>query len=468
MAEPIDVEALAAEVADANFGDERLNKRLRALVAGLAIDPSRSLPRSFDAAGLEGAYRFFSNPRVTPDDILSSHVEAVRVRCANVGEFLVIHDSTKFSYRFDGEREGLGRAQLGNPKSVQMFFAHASLVVAADGTRRPFGVAALKTWIRGSTRSGVEYQRWEQQVRVASERLGVREKAIHVMDREADDYDMFTSLMRDNHRFIVRSQHNRWLVQEGPSRLRDVFAQLECTVAREAPLNRRKPSRNAINNEVHPPRAARTARLNVAAATVALKRPQSRREHVVTADLPRSLRINVVRVWEPAPPEGAEAVEWFLYTTEPIETAEQQLAIVDYYRARWTIEEYFKAIKTGCDFERRQLQDYESLINLLATFAPIAYQMLLIRSEARRVPDASALTVLTADHINVLRAKGRTKLGPNPTTREVFLAIAVLGGHIKYSKKDPGWLTLARGLEDLELLTEGWRLAKLQQRSDQR
>lgn len=468
MADPIDIEALAAEVGDSNFDDERLNKRLRAIVAGLAAEPGTSLPRVFDEAGLEAAYRFFSNVRVTPDNILASHVEATRERCESAGDCLVIHDSTKFSYRFDGERGGLGRAQLGNAKSMQMFFAHVSLALAADGTRRPLGVAALKTWVRGSTRSGVEYQRWEAQARVASDRLDGEKRAIHVMDREADDYDMFASLLRDGYRFIVRSQHNRWLKQEGASRLHDVFAQLECTVERDAPLTRRKPSRNPINNKIHPARSARTARLSVTAATVTLKRPQTRRAHVDTAALPPSLTINVVRVWEPEPPAAAEPVEWFLYTTEPIAAAEQQLAIVDHYRARWTIEEYFKAIKTGCDFERRQLQDYESLTNLLATFAPIAYQMLLIRSEARRVPDASALTVLSADHIEVLRAKGRTKLSADPTTREIYLAIAVLGGHIKYKKEDPGWLTLARGLEDLELLTEGWRLAKLQQGSDQR
>jgi hypothetical protein len=468
MANPIDIDMLAAEVAEENFDDERLNKRLRAIIAGLAANPSRSLPKLFDSAGLEGAYRFFSNPRVSPDDILAAHIETTRQRCQGAAEFLVVHDSTKFSYRFDGEREGLGRAQLGNPKSTQMFFAHVSLALAADGTRRPFGVAALKTWVRGSSRSGVEYQRWEDQARVASDRLDGRKKAIHVMDREADDYDMFVSLVRDGHRFVVRSQHNRWLEQEGPSRLRDVFAQLECIVGRQAPLSRRKHSRDAVRAKAHPKRAARTANLSVSAAKVSLKRPQTRRTHVDTAALPPSLNISVVRVWEPEPPVGEERVEWFLYTTEPIETAEQQLAIVDHYRARWTIEEYFKAIKTGCDFERRQLQDYESLINLLATFAPIAYQLLLIRSEARRVPEESALTVLTADHIDVLRAKGRMKLSANPTMHEVYLAIAMLGGHIKYSKTQPGWLTLARGLEDLDLLTEGWRLAKLQQGSDQR
>ena len=159
-------------------------------------------------------------------------------------------------------------------------------------------------------------------------------------------------------------------------------------------------------------------------------------------------------------------VEWYLYTTEPIATPEQLLTVVDHYRARWVIEEYFKAIKSGCDFEKRQLQDYESLVNLLATFAPIACRVLLIRSEARRTPDASAIGLLSPDHLDVLRARGRIKLSANPTTREVYLAVAALGGHLKHNG-DPGWSTLGYGLEKLETLTEGWTAAKLQLRSDQ-
>ena len=105
-------------------------------------------------------------------------------------------------------------------------------------------------------------------------------------------------------------------------------------------------------------------------------------------------------------------------------------------------------------------------MNLLAVFAPIAYQMLLIRSEARRAPDAPATEVISQDHIDVLRAKGRLKLSANPTTREIYFAIAALGGHLKHNG-DPGWSTLAYGLEKLETLTEGWVAAKLQLRSDQ-
>lgn len=462
MANPNDIEALAAEVADSNFGDERLTKRLGALVARLAEDPSRSLPKSFDSAGLEAAYRFFGNPRVTPAEILKSHFAATRSRCEEQGDYLVAHDSTSFSYRYDGAREGLARAQRSSPRSNQMFHAHLSLAVTDDAARRPLGVAAFKTWARGAARSGTEFRRWEEQIREASAHLDGLRHAIHLADREADDYEMFCALLRDGHRFVVRCLTNR-LLEDGSRKLHDVFAGILPTVEREVPLSRRTPRRTAILRKIHPARARRVAKLSVAAATVELKRPGTKR----TSSLPATLKINVVRVWESSPPDGAEPVEWYLYTSEPIDTAEQQLSAVDRYRARWRIEELFKAIKTGCDFESRQLQDYEGLVNLLATFVPIAYRLLLIRGEAARDPHQPALAIVDAEELAVLRTLGRRKLPPDPNARDVYLAIAELGGYIRYAKHDPGWQTLAAGYERLETLTLGWRAAKLQPASDQ-
>ena len=51
------------------------------------------------------------------------------------------------------------------------------------------------------------------------------------------------------------------------------------------------------------------------------------------------LELNVVRVCESHTPAGAVPVEWILYTTEPVDTAEQLAQVVDIYRARWLIEE---------------------------------------------------------------------------------------------------------------------------------
>ncbi len=464
MTEPITVGALAFEVGDGNFDDERLNSRLRSLVGGLSVDPRRSLPRAFDSAGLEGAYRFLSNHRVTPELILQSHFEATRKRSEAKDDFLIVHDSTKFLYRYDGEREGLGRVKRTSAGGKQAFFAHVSLAIAADGTRRPLGVAGFKTWIRGPEQTGLECQRWEEQIRLSSKQLNAAKTAIHVMDREADDYRMFDALMRDGHRFVARCQFNRNLETElGIEKLYDVLARVSATTEREVPLSKRKPQKDPVAEKIHPSRQARIAKLSVAATTLEFKRPLGKK--VGDASSP-TITINVVRVWESATPKGEAGVEWVLLTSEPIATIEQQLAIVDHYRARWTIEEYFKAIKSGCHFEQRQLQDYEGLVNLLAVFAPIAYQMLLLRSEARRTPDAPATEVISQDHIDVLRARGRLKLSDKPTTHEIYIAIAALGGHLKHNG-DPGWSTLAYGLEKLETLTEGWIAAKLQLRSDQ-
>ena len=460
------IEELADEVANGNFRDRRLTERLRRMVIGLAKEPALSLPRALDEAGLEGAYRFLSNHRVTPAEILSSHYEATRRRSEAEQTVLVAHDTTTFSYRYDGERQGLGRAQPRNDESNQTFYAHFSLALTADGTRRPLGIAGYKTWVRAKEGTGTEYQRWEDQVRASSLQLNGLRNVIHLADREADDYEMFCALERDGHRFVMRCLHNRLLEDsEDKRKLHDVFENVVAAAEREVPLSRRKPKRQPVHNKMRPPRPARDANLSVGGATVRLKRPRVPRKHA-RIDAPASLAINVVRVWEAEPPEGEEPIEWYLYTTEPIATAAQLLAIVDYYRARWTIEEYIKAIKTGCDFENRQIEDYEGLVNLLAIFAPIASRLLLIRSEARRDPEAPALSVVSKDELDVLRVLGRRKLSPAPTAREIYFAVAALGGHIKYNG-DPGWLSLAYGFEKLQTLTEGWTAAKLQHASDQ-
>lgn len=447
-------EALADEMAGADFADPRLGRRLGVIVRKLASDPTVSFPKAFTSAELEATYRFFGNAVVTPERILSAHIEATRRRCIEQKMVLVIHDSTKLGFREDGQRKGLGRLC----KSGQVFFAHAALALSDDGTRRPLGVAGLKTWTRGEEKpDGAESARWSELVDATHRDLRGA-SLLHVMDREADDFALFAHLIEGKHRFIIRERHNRLLVKGAPTapkKLDEAVARIECLVNREAALSKRVDGkRSPIQKRIHPTRASRTATLAVGATTITLKRPKPQSD-----SLPDSLCLNVVRVWEPEPPPGEPAVEWVLLTTEPIATLEDLLRIVDRYRARWVIEEFFKAIKTGCSYEERQLGDYESLVNALALFAPIACQLIHLRSEARRAPNAPASDLVSEDQIEVLRVLGRRPLPAQPTVREVLLAIAALGGHIKYSG-EPGWLTLMRGYTELLTLTRGWQAAK--------
>lgn len=456
------IDKLAGEMAGADLGDPRLGRRLGLMTRKLAVQPTVSFPTAFSSSELEAAYRFFSNPVVTPERILSAHFDGTRRRAVAEGTALVVHDSTKFSFRAEGKREGLGRLMT----SGQTFFGHAALVLAADGTRRPLGVGGVMTWARDEGTTENEQLRWRELVDTTARNLH-GSSLIHLMDREADDYGLFAHLFAGGHRFIVRSMHNRLLIAgyAGDARkLDDAVARIERVVELDAKLSKRVDgSRSPVQKRIHPSRASRTATLAIGAARVTLRRPGPPHNYA----LPDSLSLNVVRVWEPDPPPGQSAVEWILLTTEPTETVEDLVRVVDQYRARWTIEEFFKALKTGCAYEARQLGDYAALVNALAVFAPIACRMLALRSEARRVSDAPATDILAEDEIDVLRALGRTPLPPSPTVRDALLAVAALGGHIKYSG-EPGWLTLARGCAELRTLTRGWQAAKLQQACDQR
>ena len=149
-------------------------------------------------------------------------------------------------------------------------------------------------------------------------------------------------------------------------------------------------------------------------------------------------------------------MEWFLLTDLPISNDEQIAFVVDCYRGRWTVEEYFKALKTGCQYEKRQLETAHSLLNALAVLAPVAWRLLLLRHLARHAPERPASAALTSSQLDVLHAVAKRPISARPTVREAMLAIAGLGGHLPRNG-DPGWLVLGRGMHDLLLLELGWR-----------
>lgn len=446
--------ALAEEMSDAHFGDARLSKRQTKLVQKLAQAPDKSFPSVLSDSELEAAYRFFGNDAVTPAAILAPHVRATLARMEAEPVVLAIHDTTTLSFRSDGQRQGLGRLR----SSGQAFFAHFTLAVSGDGTRRPLGVLDLSTRVRDDHNTDNEHDRWGEQVeRVAA--LGCAPHTlVHVMDREGDDYGLFAQLLSAGHRFVIRLAHNR-LVDAAAAgeeaKLDQALAQVRAVAVREVELSPRPAgNRSPQQKRLHPSRAGRLAKLALGSTRVTLRRPRSQ-----PRELPATLSLQVVRVWELDPPPGEAPVEWVLLTDEPVESDEQLAQLVDWYRARWMVEEFFKALKTGCAYEKRQIEDLHGLRNVLALFAPIAWQLLLLRSEARRAPEQPASAVLTPTQLDVLRAFARKPLPDNPTARDALLAIAALGGHLRRNG-EPGWQTLGRGYEQLLTLVQGWSAAK--------
>lgn len=451
-----EVPRLSEELREADLGDERLNRRLGLLADRLAGRPGESFPKALDDAELEAAYRFFGNDRIEPESILAPHFRESARRAGAHERVLVIHDTTQFEFPGHAKRPGLGRLI----RPGQGFFAHFSLATSADGRREPLGLLALetvfrldrakpKTQRRSSDNRG-ESARWRNCIEDAEQLLAGRTKAIHVMDREADSFAIFAALSEQERLFVIRSFQNRILARADEARLRDAARASPVTLRREVPLSPR-PKIRGPKGKRHPARRYRVARLSFAATTVELPRTSDAKSSEST-----TLHINVIHVFERKTPLGEPPVEWFLLTNLPVDTPDAIAYAVDCYRGRWTIEEYFKALKTGCQYERRQLETADRLLNALAILAPVAWRLLLLRHVARSDADAPATSTLTPSQFEVLRAVAKRPLPARATAREAMLAIAALGGHLK-SNGDPGWLVLGRGMHDLLLLELGWR-----------
>lgn len=472
----LSVPSVAEEFTHAQLGDERRTRRLQLMAEAWSSAPDQSVPEaSKSVAATEGAYRFLNNGAFTYVPIVESHVEQTYERIAHEQTVIIAHDTTEVVYSGEVVRAGLSRIR----GKEQGFLAHVALAVSGDGSRRPLGVVSFSPWVRtgeprsktetGRKLSGREYAkladresaRWGQTV----EEVDLRARGasiIHVMDREADVFPLLAQMQSSNQRFTVRLCQDRMVRSdehaEASSRLKDAVRKLEGLFEQEVPISRRTKKSMPRPSGGLAPREARVAKLQFAATSLQVRRPN------YLKDQPDWLSINVVHVREVDAPPDAEPVEWLLATSEPIATESQIKAVVEQYRTRWVIEEFFKALKTGCAIEKRQHESYETLLKMLAIYLPIAWRMLLMRTLARDTPAAPATAALTPVEVRVLRAVSSLKLPPMPTIRHAFEAIAILGGHHR-SNGDPGWLVLARGMEHLLTLERGWTAA-LQQPID--
>lgn len=435
------------------LGDRRRSKRAAFIAERLAATPDASLPEAMrDRAATEALYRHLESEDVTLEGLLAPHVVRTteRVRAASLA--FAIADTTALKFTGEAERDGLGPVN----KTDQGFLAHVTLAVEADGSRRPLGVLGVEAWARPEEQTArrpvSESSRWWRGMKKAQERAG-KTSLIHVADRESDIYELLVELTNARQRFILRAAQDRTLVpdESDARKLFDAARSQAVAHEMEVPLSPRQKTGNPRRNKAFPARRSRIARLSFAALTLQIKRPAAN-----PATLPPAVTVNVVHVFELGPPLGEPPVEWVLLTSEPIATEKDITFVVDGYRTRWAVEEYFKSVKTGCAFESKQLESFHTLTNLLAYVLVIAYAMLLLRS-GRAEAQAPADEVLTIKQLKLLRAVTK-KLPAEPTVRDALYALAGLGGHLK-NNGDPGWRTLSKGWRTLLEYEKGYDIA---------
>lgn len=465
----------AQEWAEQTFGKVRLGHRRRTeravtMAAAMARDPAASLPKQMGSeAALHGAYRFLQTPQVTYEQLIGPHVEQTREAMGKAERVLLIQDTTEVDYQPHPTSTGLG--PIGN--GTHHGYLLQSVLAVVPDTRQVLGLAHQEPFLRQPVPKGEskwqrqqrvqrESQVWERSVRaIGRPPAGVQ--WIHVGDRASDMFAFLRACLDADGDFVVRasadrcvdllveqadtqvsprSHHKASAAYPAPRHLFEVAASWPVQGQRDLELVATKTTK------------ARTAHLALSFGTVRLLPPRM----VEKTDL-RPIVGWVVRVWEPEPPEGVEGLSWLLLTSVPVQSQEQAWQRVDWYRARWIVEDYHQGLKTGCRVEQRQIQTYGGLRRLLGLLAPAAVRLLQLRASARLCPEQPASQTLPAEIVEVVAAKAGVSAA-QLTTQQCWYRIAGFGGYLgRKGDGPPGWKTLWQGWFYIQALLEGVHLA---------
>jgi Transposase Tn5 dimerisation domain len=209
-----------------------------------------------------------------------------------------------------------------------------------------------------------------------------------------------------------------------------------------------------------PGQKARRARIEVSYAAVTVLVPQQPAKSL-EALAPRPITQWAVWAREvDAPADVKEPIDWLLLTSLPVRSLEEAMEVIGYYEKRWMIEEWHKALKTGCQVEGRQLETSDRLEALTGLLSVVAVRLLQWKEVARREPRRGAMELIPRHYGElVCRARGRGR--PEQwTVREFFRGVARLGGFLgRKGDGEPGWITIWRGWQVLHWMRQGAPLA---------
>ena len=443
---------IAQETKYIDFGEKRLENRLRQIIADFAQNPTASIPEFCgNLSATKAAYGFFDNPTSDPDRMIQGQRRATLERVGQYSFILILQDTTSFDFSSHPETKGLG--PLDNVK-CQGFFTHTSLAATPDSI--PLGVLAQQSWVRDEAdvgKSKTRHQRliadkesykWLQGLDESTVKWPAQTKALVVSDRESDIFEYFVQPRATNVDLLVRAHHDRRLVDESHN--------LFLTVSTG-------PVRGKVVVEVgrRANQAPRQAECQVYYQRVKLPPPKNR---PVGAPKLAPVTLWAILICEINPPAEVEPLEWFLLTTVEISSFAQACQFIEHYTCRWLIERFHFVLKSGCQVEQRQLETKDRLISFLAVANIVAWR-LLWQTYLRRIDsDLPCTVVMTEPEWKALYSfVHKTTILPQepPSLGQATLWLAKLGGFLgRKSDGQPGVKVIWRGWRRLFDITQTW------------
>ncbi len=302
----------------------------------LAAHPAGTFPEKLPAAELKALYRLLGSDAVTHASVLASHFAATQAYglAAAAGPVLILHDTTVLDYSGLHAVEGLGPIGDGRGRG---YYCHNSLAVSA-GTRAVLGLVA-QTVAPAAGRSSRGETRTQSRDQDRPGELTLGQTRSPRFRRSAPSQSQIDALPTAG-----RTSWNSWtpwtvagrgyVVRSLPQPPGENGGESEVGTLHAAARTRPSRGTRSVSLPATAERPARVATLSVSWTRVALLPPRQPCGH--TRGVP--LDVDVVRVWEPTPPDGGDAVEWLLLTNRPVESLDDAIARIDWYATRWVIE----------------------------------------------------------------------------------------------------------------------------------
>ncbi len=373
------------------LGDPRRTRRLVRAADQILAHPDKALPHKFASPkDYRAVLRLVNHPAVTHAALLRVHAQRVLEQLRADGPAVVVLPEDTTELDFSGQNT-LALGSIGNGGG-QGFECHNTLAVDPH-SRAIYGLVDQILHRRRKVPKGegtdAKRRHPERESRLwvkAADNVGPAPEGqlwVHVCDRAADTFEYLDFLVRKRRSFVFRSCQNRALEVEaddgGPRLLHDRLRALPCqaTWAVEVSAQKAKNSQPGAGWGVWPRCARRRWRCG--------SRPRTR----TTANTARKrLAVWAIRVWEPQPPVGQEALEWLLLTDQAIPGATRLREVVGYYECRVVAEEYHKCQKTGVGIELLQLQSRAALEPMIALLSVVAVPLVNLRVAARQAASA--------------------------------------------------------------------------------
>ena len=410
-----------------DVGDARLQKRAVEIALSCADHPEKSLSGRFDDwAGLKAAYRFFSNPKATHQTLQQPHYHEVLEKARWSEELvLFIQDGSELLFNSHPWTHGLGPTADSAGNGL-MF--HSCLVAKYHESKETeiLGLSYQEVWVRPEKKPVNDPKESTVWLRTLEKAGRPQKNWVSVGDRGNDIYDFLHSAIHMGWNFVVRARHDRKV-------------EINAVQTRLFPWIRQQTSKCKSTLFVKAKGEEFSGEVTLETTWVKAKLLSPGK-----TSSPAIQEVTYIRVWCPERPK----LEWLLITNLPVENEEDARKIIEIYRRRWLIEDYQKALKTGCRIEDNQLKQASRILALFGMLGVIATQLLAMREHCRLSPTTRVEEAIPKHWIGLIEQRLSVKL---ETVRDFWRCLARLGGFIgRKSDGEPGWQTIWKGYTRLQ------------------